>query len=197
MLDAHLKEVPIFPLGTVLFPDGALPLKIFEQRYLEMTKVCLRDELPFGVCLIREGYEVGAPALPERTGCLATIAQWDMPQLGMFHLLARGGARFRIVDTHTAPNGLITGQIELLPADAGVETVDKTCSEVLKLIIDKAGAGNFPSPVKLDDPAWVAYRLAEILPIEMAVRQRILEMDDAGERLTLLRGVLVSQGLTR
>ena len=65
------EEHFIFPLGTVLFPGAALPLKIFEQRYLEMTKTCLRDNRPFGVCLIREGREVGDPALPEAIGCLA------------------------------------------------------------------------------------------------------------------------------
>ena len=68
-------RVPIFPLGTVLFPEGLLPLKIFEQRYIEMTKACLRDERPFGVCLIRAGREVGEPAVPETIGCLAKIGR--------------------------------------------------------------------------------------------------------------------------
>src|SRR5258705_6830326 len=97
------REIFLFPLGTVLFPDGMLPLKVFEQRYIEMTKACLRDEAPFGVCLIREGREVGAAALPETVGCLATIAQWDM-QLGLFHILARGGQRFRLRQTRVEPN---------------------------------------------------------------------------------------------
>ena len=99
----------IFPLGTVLFPGGTLPLKIFEQRYIEMTKACLRDNRPFGVCLIREGQEVGAPAVPETIGCLATIERWDMPQLGLFQLVARGGERFRLLETRVASNGLMSG----------------------------------------------------------------------------------------
>jgi Lon protease-like protein len=94
----------LFPLGTVLFPGGLSPLKIFEQRYLDMTKACLRDNLPFGVCLIREGREVGAPAAPENVGCLATIEQWEMPNSSMFHMLARGGERFRVVATSVAPS---------------------------------------------------------------------------------------------
>ena len=102
------QEIFLFPLNTVLFPDGVLPLKVFEQRYIEMTKTCLRDDAPFGVCLIREGREVGAAALPEPVGCLATIAQWDMPQLGLFHLVARGGQRFRVRETRIAANQLIS-----------------------------------------------------------------------------------------
>ncbi|MGA0033351.1 MAG: LON peptidase substrate-binding domain-containing protein, partial [Burkholderiales bacterium] len=74
------QELPLFPLGTVLFPGGLLPLKIFEQRYVEMIKACLRDSTPFGVCLIREGHEVGVPATPHAVGCLARIEQWDVPQ---------------------------------------------------------------------------------------------------------------------
>ncbi|MEK6591901.1 MAG: LON peptidase substrate-binding domain-containing protein [Pseudomonadota bacterium] len=185
----------IFPLSSVLLPGGILPLKIFEQRYLEMTKTCLRDNLPFGVCLIKEGREVGAPALPETVGCLATITQWDMPQFGMFQLITRGGERFRILETRVAANGLISAQVEMLPPDCGAAEVDKTCHDVLKLVIDKVGAANFPAPIKLDDPAWVAYRLAEILPIDAAVRQQLLELQDAGERLMQLRHILIRQGL--
>lgn len=189
------RETFIFPLHTVLFPDGILPLKIFEQRYIEMTKICLRDNLPFGVCQIREGREVGTPALPETIGCFATITQWDMPQLGLFHLIVRGNGRFRIIDTQVAANGLISGQTEPLPPDSGPAEVDETCCEVLRLVIDKAGAANFPAPVKLDDPAWVAYRLAEILPVGAAVKQQLLELQDTEARFSLLRRIMAGQGL--
>jgi Lon protease-like protein len=188
------REIPLFPLSTVLFPDGMLPLKVFEQRYLEMTKTCLRDNAPFGVCLIREGREVGAPAVPESVGCLATITQWDMPQLGLFQLVARGGERFRVLETHVARDGLISACVEIFPAEAPAE-MDAACREVLKLIIEKAGASHFPAPLKLDDPAWVAYRLAEILPIEMAERQALLEMKAVAERFARLREILVKQGV--
>lgn len=73
-----MNDLPLFPLGTVLFPAGVLPLRVFEQRYLEMAKACLRDGTPFGVCRIREGVEVGAPATPDSVGCLARIVHWDM-----------------------------------------------------------------------------------------------------------------------
>lgn len=194
MTDPVLAEIPIFPLHTVLFPGGVLPLRVFEQRYIEMTKSCLRDDAPFGACLIREGREVGAPAVPETVGCLARITQWDMPQLGMFQLITLGTGRFRILETRIARSGLISASIEMLPAEVKAE-VDPPCREVLGLIMEKVGADRFPAPVSLDDDAWVAYRLAEILPVEMTVRQQLLELQDSAERFARLRGILTEQGL--
>jgi len=188
------RDIFIFPLNTVLFPDGVLPLKVFEQRYLEMTKACLRDNAPFGVCLIREGSEVGGPAVPESVGCLATITQWDMPQLGVFHLMTRGGERFRIHETRVAANGLISARVQMFGAETATE-MDPTCREVLNLIIEKAGATHFPTPLRLDDPAWVSFRLAEILPIEKGTRQQLLEMETVAERFIRLRAILVQQGI--
>ena len=98
-------QLPLFPLRTVLYPGGMLPLKVFEQRYIEMTKACLRDEAPFGVCLITRGEEVAAPApRPAEAGAapafapigtLARITAWDMPK-GVLHLMAEGRTRFQV-----------------------------------------------------------------------------------------------------
>jgi Lon protease-like protein len=188
------RDIPLFPLSTVLFPDGVLSLKIFEQRYLEMTKACLRDSLPFGVCLIREGREVGEPAVPQRVGCLASIVEWDMPQLGLFHLVTRGGERFRVLDTRVGPNGLISGAVELFTEETAAQ-MDPPCLEVLKVIIEKAGVAHFPAPLRLDDAAWVSYRLAEVLPLDMGVRQELLETAETSVRFARLRDVLVKQGV--
>ena len=188
------QDIHIFPLNTVLFPDGVLPLKVFEQRYIEMTKACLRDERPFGVCLIREGREVGTAAVPEPVGCLATIESWDMPQLGLFHLVARGGGRFRIRETRVAPSHLISAAIEPIPPDEPGHEVEPLCREVLQAIIGKVGAERFPAPLRLDDAAWVGYRLAEILPLDANVKQGLLELTDAGVRLARLRALLDQKG---
>ena len=188
------EEQFIFPLGAVLFPGGVLPLKIFEQRYIEMTKVCLRDTRPFGVCLIREGREVGTPAVPYSVGCLAAIEEWEMPQVNMFHLVARGTERFRLIDTRVASNGLMSGTIERIAPDAPT-TVDAACRDVLKVVIERVGTEHFPEPVALDDASWVSYRLAEMLPLEAAEKQALLELTDAGERLKRLRAALVAEGL--
>jgi len=195
VLPDTVQEVFIFPLNTVLFPDGLLPLKVFEQRYIDMTKSCLRDGRPFGVCLIREGQEVGAAAVPEPVGCLARIAHWEMPQLGVFHLLVQGGERFRIIDTRVQPNQLVAASVETLPPDTGCDRVDGACGELLRAIIDKAGADRFPEPLRLDDAAWVGFRLAEVLPLDAADRQQLLELTDAPARLARLKQLLTQQGL--
>ena len=190
-----MEEHFIFPLGTVLYPGGRLPLRIFEQRYLEMTKTCIRDQRPFGVCLIREGQEVGTPAVPHTVGCLAAIETWDMPHPGYFHIVARGTDRFSLVESRVAPNGLMSARIEPIAPDRASSQVDNACLEVLKLVVEHVGAANFPAPHRFDDAAWVAYRLAEVLPLDRNVKQELLELRDAGERLRRLRMILIDEGL--
>jgi len=194
-MSGDIRELPLFPLGTVLFPGGLLPLKIFEQRYVDMTKACLRDSTPFGVCLIKEGREVGEPAAPHAVGCLAQIEQWDVPHPNLFAVLARGGERFRILGASVGTNGLITGRIEMLPEPTRPETVDRACQEVLRLAIERAGTDSVPGPIQLDDAVWVSYRLAEILPIAPAEKQALLEIDDTTERLAQLHALLLSHGI--
>ncbi len=191
-------EMPIFPLGTVLFPGGVLPLKIFEQRYLEMTKACLRDGTPFGVCMIREGKEVGTPAIPSDIGCIARIREWDMPQLGIFLLISEGTSRLRLGQTRVDRTGLLIGEVETLPmpADAPRPPEFDRCVAMLKVIVEKIGEDKLPSPARYDDPAWVAYRLAEFLPLESPARQRLLEMDSPDLLMGVVAKLLRQQGLS-
>lgn len=194
-MNGEMLDIPLFPLGTVLYPGGLLPLKVFEQRYVDMTKSCLRDTTPFGVCLIKEGQEVGQPAAPHSIGCLAVIEQWDVPHPNLFAVLARGGRRFRILDTTVAANGLINARVALLPEPSRPETVEPACQEVLRLAIDRAGTDSVPGPIQMDDPAWVSYRLAEILPITALEKLALLELDDTAERLDRLRSLMASHGI--
>lgn len=187
-------NAPLFPLNAVLFPEGVVRLRVFEQRYLEMTKRCLSENSPFGVCLIREGREVGTPAVPEPVGCLAEITQWDMPQLGVFALVARGTARFRILDHRVDSLGLLTARIEPWEADPPGAAVLPSCRRLMETLIDRAGSELFPGPVRLDDAAWVGFRLAELLPLPQRMRQELLELRDAGERLARLEKILVDEG---
>jgi Lon protease-like protein len=186
--------IPIFPLNTVLYPGGMLPLKIFEQRYLEMTRDCLRDTTPFGVCRIKEGVEVGKPAQPAAVGCTAMIAEWEMPHLGVFHLKARGQQRFRIRSQTTQPSGLIRAEIELLEEVAGSANEESLvlCRRVLEQIVSRLGTGYFFAPLAYDDPRWVSYRLAEVLPLALEEKQALLETRDDRERLMRLYRLLKS-----
>lgn len=193
----NVIRIPIFPLNTVVFPGGLLPLRIFEQRYLEMTKRCIRDGAPFGVCLIREGKEVGEPALPYETGCLASIVSWDMPELGIFTLVTQGQQRFRILEHWTQPDRLRVAEALLLPEDKDEPLPEEHagCADILKAVASRAGESSFPAPLRYDDAAWVSYRLAEVLPLENALRQHLLEMPDAISRLRMLTTILAQQGL--
>jgi Lon protease-like protein len=187
------KDVPLFPLGTVLFPGGLLPLRIFEQRYLEMAKVCLREDAPFGVCLIREGSEVGTPATHEDVGCLARITQWDMQQFGLLQLVAQGAERFRVRATRIRADGLILADIGLL-ADVEEEPLPekyRACGQLLERIVAEHGDRLFARPFRLDSSAWVAARLAEVLPLPASARQRLLELDGSLQRLEILQRLLV------
>jgi Lon protease-like protein len=196
--DLEPFELPLFPLNTVLFPGGVLPLRVFEQRYIEMTKACLRDDTPFGVCCIKEGAEVGAPSLPHEVGCLARITDWDMQQLGVLNLKTVGLRRFRILETRVEPDNLIIARAQLLPREAPMELPPEhaACAGVLKHIIERAGEANFEPPLDYNDAVWVSYRLAEVLPIKLSAKQNMLEMNDTKVRLEVLHRFLGQQGLS-
>jgi len=193
-----MDDLPLFPLNTVLFPGGRLPLRIFEQRYMEMAKACLRDGAPFGVCLIREGAEVlhaaGAPAVPADIGCLARIAEWDMEQLGVLQVIARGERRFRVVERRVQADGLLRASIQILPEDEDSEIPQScvSCVRLLERVIDQQSA-LFEAPHRLESSAWVSSRLAEILPLPLAVKQLLLETADGRSRLERLNGFLTRE----
>lgn len=187
-----MTDLPLFPLGTVLFPGGLLPLRVFEQRYLEMAKGCLRENAPFGVCLIREGAEVGAPATPVPVGCTARIAQWDMQQLGLLQIVARGEQRFRVLERRLQRDGLARAQVELLPEEADAPVPERLagCRALLERIAAEHGERLFAHPYRMDSCAWVGARLAEALPLASALKQQLLEMDGLPRLETLGRLVL-------
>ena len=189
--------IPLFPLGTILFPGGLLPLKLFEQRYLEMGKVCLRDEIPFGVCGIKEGTEVGAPATPFEVGCFAKIIHWDMPQLGILHIVAQGGERFRVLNHRSQADGLLVGEVEVIANDEAQSIAPEfsDCVDVLKKIIAGVGEQHFPTPLQFDEGTWVSNRLAEVLPLPLPTKQQLLKLQNANARFALLKEILQAQGL--
>jgi Lon protease-like protein len=161
---------------------------------MEMAKACLRERSPFGVCLIREGAEVGVPATPMDIGCLARIAEWDMEQLGVLQVLARGEQRFRVLERSAQADGLLRASIELLEEDADSEIPAScaACVRLLERVIDQQGA-LFEPPHRLDSSAWVSSRLAEILPLPLAVKQELLEIADGRVRLERLNGFLTKE----
>jgi len=174
----------------VLFPGGRLPLRIFEARYMDMARACLREGTPFGVCLIVQGQEVGEPAIPAPVGTLARIVQWDMPQLGLLHVVAQGERRFRILDRQVQKDGLSVASVEVLQeeSDAPVGSEAAHCVRLLERLIEREPEV-FAEP-RLDSSAWVSARLAELLPLELPAKQALLELDDGAARLAQVSALL-------
>jgi uncharacterized protein len=184
-------RIPLFPLNTVLFPGGVLPLKIFEQRYLEMTANCLKGDTPFGICLIDSGAEVGESAVPHPIGTLATIGSWDMEQLGLLLINAIGGRRFRLLDHEVGANQLLEASVELLP-DPIVHFPQnrERLLPLLQRVVKEVGLERIPEPHRYDDANWVGYRIIEVLPLQNLAKQKLLELDDPLMRLEILEKFL-------
>ena len=189
--------LPLFPLQTVLFPDGVLPLRIFETRYIDMVRECMRLEQPFGVVAIRTGSETDTNAEPETVGCIASIDSWDMVVGGLLMIRARGTQRFRIRNRRVLTDRRLEARIDLLPSDITTSptTMHVHCAEALKLVADDFEqralqepqyADVFARPLRLDDAGWVANRWCEILPISLKARQKLLEVDDPATRLSIV-----------
>ena len=192
-----LSALPIFTLRTVLFPGGILPLRVFEPRYMDMCKASLRDGTPFGVCSIVSGAEVGTPAEFSSIGTLATITSWDMEQLGILNIACAGGGRFVVVERDVQANGLARAEVRLLddesPAHAGPPPA--MLAELLAKLIEKIGDERFGKARDFGNANWVSYRLAEILPIKLSVKQKLLEVNDSAVRLSVIAEYLRLQGI--
>lgn len=203
MADASEQWIALFPLNTVLFPEGVLPLRVFETRYIDMVRACMKSNTPFGVVAIQSGAEIGEVATPHSVGTIAHITEWDMPELGVLLIQTRGGDRFRILETRLLPSQRLEARIDFIPIEPVVDGGDnlKVCAEVLNVVIhdierraredqEPQFIAPFSEPYELNNPAWVANRWCEILPIPLVEKQRLLEMQDVSMRLQTIEDFL-------
>ncbi len=182
-----MTAIPLFPLNIVLFPDGPLPLRIFETRYVDMVRTCMREDRGFGVVLISAGLEAG-PAETYDVGTTAKIIDFHQLPDGLLGLSCVGQQRFRILKKSIAKDGLNLGEIEWLAKEPvlGVPARHARLKELLRNVLPQLGEVYTGIDMRLDDAAWVGHRLAEILPIELQRKQSFLEMDDPIQRLDAL-----------
>ncbi|HOA92747.1 MAG TPA: LON peptidase substrate-binding domain-containing protein [Quisquiliibacterium sp.] len=194
-----LADIAIFPLGSVLFPGGVLPLRVFEARYMDMVRDCMQHGAPFGVCLITRGREVGEAAEHEPVGCLATITDWDMQQLGLLQIRTRGGMRFRVLERRVQKDGLVRADLEPIEDDPRVEVPEPfaDCARLVRRIVDDLVAREpdplnrmVAEPYDFASAGWVANRLCEFLPIPARARQKLMELPDPLARLSLVHQYL-------
>ena len=200
------RKIPLFPLGTVLFPDGVIALKIFEARYLDMIKQCLRDKTEFGVVSIIKNSEVddqGSPPTFSNIGTLALIEDFDPVQPALYMTKSFGTQRFKLLSSTQQDNGLWVGEVELLDKDPLVPVpqehhgVAKLLDEIISVIQseDLLGDAPFKKPFKTDDCGWVSNRLAELLPISLAQKNHLLAQTNPRIRLDLITEIIEDDDL--
>ena len=203
-------SLPIFPLNTVLFPGGLLPLRVFEARYMDMVRAAMRDGSDFGVCLIRKGNEVGERSHEiEDVGCRARIDHWNMEQLGVLEIATTGTERFHVVSKRVQGDGLMVAEIEALEAEpeTPLPTDAADCQLLLRRIVERldseraAATGDEPmppaiaEPYRFDDATWVGNRLCELLPIAHGAKQKLMALTDAPTRLEIVQRYLKQHGI--
>lgn len=175
-----------------MFPEGPLPLRIFEARYVDMIGRCMKNDEPFGVLLIREGQEAAGPATTYDVGTLARIVDWYQGSDGLLGVTARGERRFRLREARREPDGLNVGEIELLPEELQLPLPEeyRPMAKILADVLDDLGRLYEDLERRLDDAGWVTNRFVEILPIDLEEKQLCLEQSDPVERLRLVHDVL-------
>jgi Lon protease-like protein len=203
-----LSSLPLFPLASVLFPGGLLALRVFEVRYLDMVRKCQQARAPFGVVALTQGREVRQAGAPDEQfndiGTLAVIEQLDTPQPGLITLLCRGSQRFRITQRSHLPHGLWIADVGHLDQDLKVpippdlQKAATALAQVLRTLRQRdpnSPIAAEPTAVQLDDCGWVANRWCELLPVPLALKQRLMELDNPLVRLELVSDVLDRTGI--
>jgi Lon protease-like protein len=184
-------RVPLFPLNTVLFPGGPLPLRIFEPRYLDMISNCVKNDTPFGVLLIRKGGETGS-ATTHEVGTLARVSDWYQGSDGLLGVTAIGENRFRVTSSCREANGLNIGDVELLPDEPAMPLPEeyRSMPAILGRVLDDLGRLYEPLERHMDDASWVTSRFVEILPMDLESKQLCLEQSDPEVRLRIVQEML-------
>lgn len=179
--------IPVFPLHRVVFPGGSLSLKIFEKRYLDMVSECLHNNSGFGICLIRQGNEVGRAATTAVVGTLARIVDFQQYPDGLLGITAQGEQRFQLIDTQVQPDNLVRGEINRRPDASCPVTARYTRLQEMYLRLAEPDQQVLKdNSNQLHDAAWLGYRLAELLPLELLLQQELLEINSPQERLERL-----------
>ena len=199
-------NLPLFPLQSVLFPAGLLPLKIFEARYLDLVSQCLRTSAPFGVVCLMQGGEAGPSPQGVRiepVGTAARIDDVDAQQAGILMVRCTGTQRFTLQQAPTQEsNGLWRAEVEWLPDDeptAPPEALRPTVDALARATQQLKAHGPLPfhEPLQLDDAGWVANRWCELLPISLAARQKLMALEEPVVRLRLVDEFLRSRQIVR
>ena len=192
-----METIPLFPLGSVLFPQGRMSLQIFEPRYLDLVSQCLKDNSGFGVVWLRQGSEVYKPqplvdSRLAQIGCYATIVDWDKLSNGLLGITIEGGKKFRLLSSHQQENHLHVAEVEWTKEEPLLQLPEK--SEELKALLLQLLEHPHIARLKLNsdinDVGTLGHLLAQLLPIEEKLKFELLAMTDPLLRLEKLMGLL-------
>lgn len=182
-------DIPLFPLNVVLFPGGYLPLRIFEQRYLDMVRECSATGKCFGVCVLDDAVGADRPASHSRVGTTAEICDFTSLDNGLLGITVRGGQRFTIQQTRVRDNGLLMARVNVIDDEVFIQVPEQysVLSMIAGRMMEQVG-GNYPTfqPDDLQDAVWLGYRLSELLPLKNTERQSLLQLTDPLQRLQVL-----------
>ena len=184
----EIRNLPLFPLHTVLFPGSTIPLNVFEDRYKTMINDCRATDDMFGVVLIKEGEEVGGPSIPHEVGTVAKITNMREISGGRIYLSALGTERFKIreilQDTPYLNATVEVGELDDDPyiPEIELESTKEAASTHVKHLLSISG-GWVDSTRTPSHPVELSYFLAQLLQIDMAKKQDILGNDSCRERL--------------
>lgn len=186
-------DIPLFPLNVVLVPEGHLPLRIFERRYLDMVRECSGEGKPFGVVLVLPPDAPDEPASHARLGTDANIRDFHTMEDGLLGIVAQGGRRFTVEATRSRDDGLLVGTVRYLAPEPATALPPEfgLLADIVRGFMDKVGSDYpaFENP-RTDDALWVGYRLTELLPLDITEKQALLELDDPLTRLQALLEIL-------
>jgi uncharacterized protein len=202
-----MLAISLFPLNTVLFPDGHLPLQVFEVRYLDLIKRCIAQDEPFGVVPLLEGSEVQLPEQEQvlsGAGTMARIIDWSAPMPGLLKVSCVGTTRFHVRSAERLKHGLWVADVDPLDGDRAVpvpeeqqNVADALGSLIRSLEKKQISTANMPlaPPYRLDEAGWVANRWCELLRLDLRDKQRLLLQDNPLLRLELIQDLLSENGL--
>ncbi len=191
-----MSELPLFPLSGVLLPYGRVPLKIFEPRYIDLVRDCMKSNSPFGVVWIRRGAELAergraSPELGDYGTC-AHIVDWDQLPNGLLGITIEGAERFDLFETQTQANGLVLGQVEVREVLEPVRLAEDNQSllDVLRSLEIHPHVERLNLQVDYNDAWQVGCTLLQLLPLDESLKYDLLGIDQVDELMIELHGLL-------
>lgn len=189
----NIAQIPLFPLPSIVLPEGVLPLRLFEQRYINMVKTCFKTATGFGVCLIKDGSDEGSPAIPYPQGTLVSIIDFDQGRDGLLHITTQGDREFDLHDFKVKDDGLLVGNVTFRPSAVPAEMSPDAqgLARKLDVILEYLEPGVYYEHKRLDDADWVCNRLLELLPIASDMKYDLLSMDNNTLRIEALAAMQI------